>query len=108
MTAPQILSQPHIEEFRDKGFVVVQGFYDLKSDIEPIQLGVYKIIGILLRKHEIPFEQRPFTPETFDSGYSELISANRKFGAEVYDAVKQIPAFMRLASCTRHEEILLQ
>jgi len=39
------------------------------------------------------------------TGYLALIAANRSWGGEVYDAVKQIPAFMALASSRRNVEL---
>jgi hypothetical protein len=44
----------------------------------------------------------------FDEGYLELIGRNRAWGGEVYDAVKQLPAFFRLVSHPAHEMIVRQ
>jgi ectoine hydroxylase-related dioxygenase (phytanoyl-CoA dioxygenase family) len=38
----------------------------------------------------------------------ELIAHDRGIGAEIYDAVKQIPAFVRLVGAERHEWIVAQ
>ena len=73
-----------------------QGFFDLKKDIEPIQREIYNVVGLILRQYRVPKKREPFTPATFDSGYQELIALDRKIGGVVYDAVKQIPAFVRL------------
>lgn len=92
--------------FERDGFLVVPGFYDLDREITPILQGIHTIIGLLLSKYGLPVEQPSFAPATFDVGYQELIAYDRKVGGEVYDAVKQIPAFMRLVSCDRHEQLL--
>jgi hypothetical protein len=63
---------------------------------------------ILLDKYAIDVERKPFAPVTFDFGYRELIAANRKYGGEIYDAVKQIPAFLRLVSSSKNEKLFSQ
>ena len=104
----QLLTQEQLEKFNQNGFCVLHSFYDLKQDIEPIQYGIYKIIGILINKYQLPIKQLPFSPETFDSGYQQLIDHNRTIGGEVYDALKQIPAFIRLVASPLHESLLAQ
>lgn len=37
--------------------------------------------------------------------YPRLIAKNHSWGGEVYDAVKQIPAFMRLVSNAANDEV---
>lgn len=101
-----ILTPEQLEQFRKDGLLVVKGFYDVDKDIKPIQHGIWSIIGILLRKYDINVEQLPFSEETFDQGYQELIAKDRKFGGEVYDAVKQIPAFMRLVTHSKNEMLM--
>jgi hypothetical protein len=102
------LSAAQLEEFRDNGLIVVRNFYDVETMIRPIQRGIHAVIGLVIEKHKLPISQKPFSPETFDSGYLELIKVNRRFGGQVYDAVKQIPAFMRLVGEPRHETLMKQ
>ncbi len=66
------------------------------------------MIGQVLKRHGLQDSRGPFFPEHFDEGYQDLIKANRSYGREVYDAVKQIPAFIRLIGITQHEMILAQ
>ncbi|MBM4100534.1 MAG: phytanoyl-CoA dioxygenase family protein [Planctomycetes bacterium] len=100
-----MLTQAQRAEFDRDGYVVVPSFYDYEAEIRPIQFGIWSIIGLLLRKYGIPFRQPEFSGGTFDSGYAELIARDRRYGGEVYDAVKQIPAFMRLVSSGRNERL---
>lgn len=102
------LTQEQIDEFKREGYLKLENFYDLNNEIEPIQFGIWKIISLLVRKYKIPVSDKSFSPETFDYGYQELIAANRKYGGEVYDAVKQIPAFMRLFSLQKNELLFSQ
>ena len=90
-----LVSAEEIAQFHDNGYLVKRGFYDLATEIEPIQ-------------HGLPIKQQPFSPETFDSGYADLIAANRRYGGELYDAVKQIPAFVRLVGSPKHEALLCE
>ena len=87
-----MLTQSEIGEFRNNGCLVVKSFYDVKSEVEPVQYGIYRIIGALIEREGLPINRAPFSPETFDSGFMELIAHDRAFGGIVYDAAKQIPA----------------
>ena len=104
----EILTQREVQFFHKNGYLVLRKFYDLKQEIEPIQWHIYKIISVLIEKYELPIQQSPFTPDTFDSGYQDLIRYSRRIGSEIYDAVKQIPAFVRLVVCTRHDQLMMQ
>ena len=103
MDAKQLISDQHRSDFANDGVLVIKGFYDLEKDIIPIQRGIHAIIGLLIRKYDLPIEQTEFTPDTFDSGYNQMVQLNRSYGSEVYDAVKQIPAFLRLICSERSE-----
>lgn len=105
------MSQPLLIEsqrraFERDGVLVIPGFYDLEKDILPIQRSIYDIIGLVLDKYRVAVERAPFSAETFDSGYQALIATNRAYGGEVYDAVKQIPAFVRLVAHPGHDLLL--
>ncbi|HVW02953.1 MAG TPA: phytanoyl-CoA dioxygenase family protein [Planctomycetaceae bacterium] len=108
MSNPSPLSAQQLDEFRQNGFVVLRSFYDVKTEIEPIQRAIHRIIGIVIRKYGLNIEQAPFSPSAFDSGYAQLIAHNRRYGAEIYDAVKQIPAFIRLTASPQHDAVLSQ
>ena len=78
------------------------------AEIEPIQRGIHAIIGLVIEEQGLTIEQPPFAPENFDGGFQELIAHDRALGARVYDAVKQIPAFIRLVASTKHEAVVRQ
>lgn len=90
-------------EFAETGILIIPGFYDVQKDILPIQRGIHDIIGQVMARHKIADRRAPFSPEPFDEGYNELIAIDRRWGAEIYDAVKQVPAFMRLLGHPAHE-----
>ncbi len=103
-----ILSSEQIDEFQSNGFLVIKNYYDLNKDIVPIQKAIYGIIGILIEKHQLDIVQKPFEPNHFDREFNQIIALNRAYGGEVYDAVKQIPAFLRLISSEKSELLFKQ
>lgn len=94
-----------IAQFHQDGVLVLRSAYD-PTDIEVIQRSVYDVIGRVMQRHRVADLRRPFSPVHFDDGFNEMILENRVLGAEVYDAVKQIPAFIRLLSHPLHEELM--
>lgn len=94
-----------IAQFQQDGVLVLRSAYET-TDIEVIQRGIYDVIGRVMQRHRIADLRRPFSPARFDDGYNAMILQNRVLGAEVYDAVKQIPAFIRLLSHPLHEELM--
>lgn len=105
MNQEKLLTDTQVAEFRHNGVLILKGFYNLERDIYPIQQAIYKIIGFVISKYKIPIVRPDFTPECFDAGFQQLIAANRAYASEVYDAVKQIPAFIRLVSHPAHEQL---
>lgn len=91
--------------FEREGYLILKGFHDLATEIEPIQRGIYDIIGLVAARHKISLERSVFSPEIFDAGYSALIAENRVYGGEIYDQVKQIPAFLRLISGQKSDDL---
>ena len=100
-----VLADAQREAFREQGFLLLPGFYDLKTDIEPIQRALYEIIGLVAAQRRLPLERTPFAPDTFDTGFNALIARDRSIGSAVYDAAKLIPAFIRLLGSTRNETL---
>lgn len=82
--------------FDEQGYVLLPGFYDLDSEIVPILEGIHGVINRVAQRHGLELPQNPFSPDRFDAGYDRLLAADRSLAGEVYDLVKQIPAFLRL------------
>jgi hypothetical protein len=94
----------HAEQFARDGYTIIRGFYDRAGTVEPVRQGARWIIEALCRKYGI--NAPVATPEeALGPGYLALSRANRAWGGEVYDAVKQIPAFMQLVSDPRNSEV---
>lgn len=105
MRARNSLSDAQVAQFHRNGVLVVPGFYDRLTDILPIQWAIHQLIGQVMKRHGIPDSRPTFSVDHFDESYQSLIAHDRSWGGEVYDAVKQIPAFVRLLSDPRHEEL---
>ena len=103
MNASQALSRTQLDCFARDGVLVLPGFYDLEAEIEPIWRGIHAVIGQVMQRHGVPDTRLPYQASRFDAGYAALIAANRSWGGEVYDAVKQIPAFVRLVAHPANE-----
>lgn len=87
--------------FRDDGILLLRGFYDVQTGITPILEDIRQIIELLCIKYRV--EAPTHTPEqAMTEGFMALIRRHRAYGGEVYDAVKQIPAFMQLVSDARN------
>lgn len=108
MGVQRLLSDQRKAEFVQNGVIVIRQFFDIERDIRPIQNAIYQIIGLVMQRHGLSIDRPPFDGNNFDNGYAKLISADRKYGGEVYDLVKQIPAFLRLISSARSEQLFCE
>ena len=106
MSYTHALSEEQIAQFKRDGVLVVRGFY-AAAEIGPIQRAIHDIIGQVMKRHSIVDDRQAFSNERFDDGYQALIALDRNYGGEVYDAVKQIPAFVRLLGDPRHESLFI-
>ena len=95
-------------DYTRDGFLILKSFYDIEREIAPIHQAIYEIIGLAIKKHNLSIQRRPFTSASFDDGYQQLIKIDRSIGGEIYDAVKQIPAFLQLLSTEKHLSIFKQ
>lgn len=92
------------DDFAAKGYVVLRQFYDVGRDIAPIQEDIRAIVALLCEKYEIDAPTGT-SQDAMTQAYTALIAKNRAWGGEVYDAVKQIPAFMQLVADKRNAEL---
>ena len=84
--------------------MVIRGFYDVEREIRPIREGVQEIVRMVARRHNI--DAPCHTPEqAMTQGYRAIAAADRNAASEIYDAVKQIPAFLELVSLRRNAEL---
>lgn len=95
------------QQFSRDGYVIIPGFYNYERQILPILEGIRQIIAAVSKKYNISLSEHSIE-YTMNTGFMELIKHNRKWGGEVYDAVKQIPAFMGLVSDARNASIFSQ
>jgi hypothetical protein len=91
--------------FERSGVLILKNHYDVDREIVPIQRAIHEIIGLVAERHGVELNRPAFTPHDFDAGFMALIAADRRYGGEVYDIVKQIPAFLRLVSAPHNEAV---
>lgn len=91
------LTQEEIQFFESHGYLLKNNFYP-PSLINNIQRKIYDLIGEFLSEKLINDDRTDFDGSNFDQKYNEIISINRAWGGVIYDAVKQIPAFLELVS----------
>jgi hypothetical protein len=104
----RILSDEQVHDFHRDGVLVLPDFYALSDDILPVQKDIYDVIGLVIERHGLDIERPEFSAGNFDAGFMEMISGDRKLGGEVYDAIKQIPAFVRMVVNKRHDALFRQ
>ena len=93
------------KKFKEDGFLLLKNFYSFDNDIFPIQQDIMKIISAVCMKNDILVKID--TPaDAMNIGYPLLIAKNRSLGGVVYDAVKQIPGFLRLVAKKENQEIV--
>lgn len=97
-----------LDEIRENGFAILKGFYELESELVPILKDIHKIIGILAEDKgcRTSEDRIPFSIESFDAGYQDLIDADRSYGGIVYDKLKEIPSFMRLTASEKNVDLV--
>ena len=92
------------EQFARDGYTVLRGFYDRKTLVDPIRESARRIVEQLCEKYSVDAPTST-ADEAMGPAYLALAAANRPWGGEVYDAIKQIPAFMRLVSHTDNDDV---
>ncbi len=103
-----MINEEQIKDFNENGVLVLRNFYNYEEDIKPIQHDIYKIIDIIVSKYNLDVKREPFSGENFFNGYLDVIKYNRSYGGEIYDAIKQLPSFIRLVSNKKNEDLYKQ
>ena len=81
----QINSNPIMDKkrrdfFHENGYVVIENYYDIETEIRPIQRAIYEIVGLIMRRHSLSIEREEFTGDNFDSGFLQLLQKNQLYG----------------------------
>jgi Phytanoyl-CoA dioxygenase (PhyH) len=90
--------------YAEHGVLVLRGFYDQEADIAPVLEDIRRIIELVAAKYGIDADCST-SLAAMTEGYRAVIGVDRRFGGEVYDAVKQSPSFIRLLADRRHEDL---
>ena len=98
------MPEADVERLNRDGYVVFPEFYDLETEIAPVHEGVRQIVELVARKYGV--DAPTATAEAaMKLGYPALIAKDRSIGGEIYDAVKQIPAFVALVGSRRNADL---
>ena len=91
-------------DFQQDGYAILPGFYDYDTQITPILGCIRRIIEMVADKYDV--DASCSTPqEAMTQGIMAIAAKNRAWAGEIYDAVKQIPAFMQLVSHPENAEL---
>jgi len=102
------LNKAQIQHFNEKGWLHIPSFYDFKTEVFPILRGIWDISLSVAKRHSVKLNTPEFSEDTFDVPYYMLKDLNRKYASEVYDLIKQIPAFVRLIGCEKNVSLYEQ
>ncbi|MEW7007015.1 phytanoyl-CoA dioxygenase family protein [Lentilitoribacter sp. EG35] len=91
--------------FFEEGYVLLPNFFDLEEDIFPVLEGIHGVIQRVAQRHGICVDPTVFSVENFDANFQKILKLDRSFAAEIYDLVKQIPAFLRLICHTKSDSL---
>ena len=95
------------DRFTTNGMLMLKGFYDYEKEIKPIQDSIRDVIELVANKYKV---KAPVSnpEEAMMHGYPAIIAADRRHGGVIYDAVKQIPEFVRLVAAAKNVELFKQ
>jgi len=97
---------PGVDEanfYHAHGYLYVENFYDSSAEVEPILRDIHRLIGLLCEIHGVDLRRRPYSAEEFDEGLPYLIEHHRGVVSVLYDAVKKLPSYVRLACAQKNE-----
>jgi hypothetical protein len=98
------LTKKDLDFFQDQGYLYVENFWN-DNDVAPVLNDIHRIIEILLLREDIESNRKKFNSADFDDGLHDLLRRNRALGGVVYDAVKKIPSYIKLAANDQFETI---
>jgi Phytanoyl-CoA dioxygenase (PhyH) len=88
------------------GYLKLEGFIDVQKYIAPIWVAIHQLARLICQRRGLDFHLGEFSSEEETSDeLLRLTLLDRAFLSDLYDASKQIPAFLRLASCTEFEDL---
>lgn len=95
----------HKAELETQGFTRIPGFYSA-AELAPLKARIVAIVSALHQHHlGRPLPSQDFDSDIFQTAYVAMARHDRKLGSIVYDAVKQVPEFMRITSSAKNVEL---
>jgi ectoine hydroxylase-related dioxygenase (phytanoyl-CoA dioxygenase family) len=99
----ELLTAEQKKHWDDNGYLVLKGFYDLESEIAPIQDDVRRVMQLVQggSAHAAPRGE-------FDEGLPEMARNCRGAASIVYDALKRLPSYVQLTVSPKHTAVARQ
>jgi Phytanoyl-CoA dioxygenase (PhyH) len=100
-------SDPGREEarfFAEHGYLYVTQFYDVEREVEPIRKDIFNLINLITDSHGVPLQRPHYSETEFDHGLQYLTQHHRPLVGILYDAVKKLPNYLRLACNAKHDD----
>jgi hypothetical protein len=97
---------PGVEEagfYREHGYLYVEGFYDRETEVEPVRRDIYELLGLIGESHKIELNRGLYNGDAFDEGLQQLVRDHRPVVGVLYDAVKKLPNYLRLACAEKND-----
>jgi hypothetical protein len=82
------------------GFAHISGGDAMRALIAPIHQGIERAVALVASHHGVDVNGL-----NFEEGFDALCERDRELGSQVYDIVRQLPAFSRLASADAIESL---
>jgi hypothetical protein len=99
------LTADDVASFREHGFLHIAGFYDLEADIDPILGDIRRLIAMISEQHGLGLDAAGAARDDFDLPLVTMVREHRASVGILYDAVKKIQSYVRLACDQRHAEL---
>jgi ectoine hydroxylase-related dioxygenase (phytanoyl-CoA dioxygenase family) len=93
-----LLTQEQVQSFQENGYLVLKNFYDSHL-IHTLCEEIRSICLLLSTHHNIPVDG------SFQKIYRTLIQNNPSLHGVIYDALKNLPSFLRLVSLQRNVDL---
>jgi hypothetical protein len=89
--------------FAEHGYLYVEGFYDVATEVDPIRRDIFRLIGAVSEQKNILLGPRHYSNESFDDGLPRLLAEDRRAVGIIYDATKKLPNYVRTACLEKHD-----
>lgn len=102
------LSAEDVASYNEHGYLHIAGFYDQARDIDPILGDIRRLIALIAAEHQLGLGTSSGAADDFDLPLVEMVRDHRPKVGILYDAVKKLQSYVRLANDQRHADLAAQ